>query len=662
VQLPLFDIPCPWTPPDLGSLPSWAGAKRVAFDCETRDPSLQKLGPGAGRRPDSYIVGFCFAIEDGPAAYLPIRHAGGDNLPAEAVLRYVRDQAKVFEGDLVGANLGYDLDFSAGEGIEFTKVRRFRDVQIADPLIYELHDKYGLDDIAKRWGLEGKHDQLLNQALGNYGLKVDSRRDLWKLPGRFVGEYGEYDARLPLAVLRRQERVLEDEDLWRVYELESQLLPILTRMRRRGVRVNLERLAKIEQWAWKEEAGQLAFIKDQTGVNIAVGDVWKPEVLAPALHAIGFTPGSTSQGKPNIDKAVLKSINHPVAVALSRARKVNKLRTTFVGSIREHITSDGRIHCTYNQVRRQREEADDTEGAAYGRLSCVNPNLQQQPSRDDFAPMWRAVYLPEDGDLWAACDYSQQEPRMAVHYSCLAGEAGLIPHFAHLKAIEARDKYRTDPNTDNHQMMADMANIKRRVAKDIFLGLCYGMGGAKLCDQLGLPTRTVVRSPQGVVYDVDSPEGKRLLADGGRRFRAAGVEGQLLLDKFDAAVPFIRKLAWAAERRAKAVGYVVTLSGRRCHFPKDPSGNYDWTHKALNRIIQGSSGDQMKWAMVALESAGHTMIIQVHDETGISARDEAHAKAAAQVMLDCCPLEVPSKVDVEMGESWGGSMGWREAA
>jgi hypothetical protein len=166
----------------------------------------------------------------------------------------------------------------------------------------------------------------------------------------------------------------------------------------------------------------------------------------------------------------------------------------------------------------------------------------------------------------------------------------------------------------------------------------------------------VVRGLRGMVFDVDSEEGKRLLADGGRRYRAAGLEGQALLDRFDAAVPFVRKLAWAAERRAKAVGYVTTISGRRCHFPKDPSGNFDWTHKGLNRIIQGSSGDQMKMAMVELDKAGIRMMIQVHDEVGCSFQTMEQAQGASRIMLVCCPLELPSKVDIEMGDSWGVSM------
>ncbi len=654
-QPPLFTtVSSDWVAPDLHALPSWEGAKRVAIDCETRDPDLSRLGPGAGRRPNSYIIGISFAIEDGPSGYLPIRHDGGGNLPVEGVLTYLRTQAKVFAGDLVGANLSYDLDFLAAENIRFERVRYFRDIQIADPLICELHNSYSMQAIAERWGLPGKNEALLQAAAIDYG--VNPKTDMWRLPAKFVGPYAEEDARLPLNILRRQEREIDEQDLWNVYNLESRLLPILVGLRRRGVRIDCGRLDAIERWALEKEAEALAQVQRLTGHKIAVGDVWKPEALAPALEHIGIRLGKTSQGRPNIDKGLLGSIDHPVADLLERARKTNKLRTTFVASIREHLVN-GRIHATFNQLRRQKDnEADGTAGAAYGRLSSEHPNLQQQPARDEFAPMWRSIYLPEEGMLWASNDYSQQEPRMAVHYACLAKD--LIGYPAWLSAIEARDKYRNDPNTDNHQMMADMAGISRKQAKEIYLGLSYGMGGAKLCHQLGLPTMIAVRGPQSQLFDVNSSEGQRLIANGAQPFEAAGPEGQALLDAFDKKVPFVRKLAKACEARAKAVGYIRTLSGRRCRFPKDEGGNYDWTHKALNRLIQGSSADQTKAAMVACAEAGLDIILQVHDEIAFCVRGLQEAKEAARVMETCLSLELPSKVDIEIGQSWGHSMGW----
>jgi DNA polymerase I-like protein with 3'-5' exonuclease and polymerase domains len=655
MQFPLFTtVASDWKPPLLSELPDWTNAKRVAVDCETSDPDLKRLGPGGGRR-GSHIIGVSFAIEDGPSGYLPIRHEGGDNMHCESVLNYLRIQANNFTGDVVGANLPYDLDFLASDKIEYKRARFFRDVQIADPLICELHDSYSLQNIAMRWGFEGKEETLLRAAAIDY--KVDPKKGMKYLPARFVGPYATEDARLPLQILRRQEREIDEQDLWKVYDLESRLLPVLVKLRRRGVRIDLNHLSFVERWALAQEAEALAKVRAITGVKIRTGDVWKAEALAPALHAIGLTLGKTPTGKTQIDKEYLSRVDHEVARALERARKVNKLRTTFAESVRDHMV-DGRIHCIFNQLKRQKddESAEGTSGAAYGRLSCEHPNLQQQPARDEFASMWRAIYLPEEGQFWASNDYSQQEPRMAVHYASLSRQ--LIGQVAWEKAIEARDKYRNDPNTDNHQMMADMAKIKRKDAKEIYLGLSYGMGGAKTCKKLGLPTMMAVRGPRGRLYDVNSEEGRRLVAEGVARFEAAGPAGQELLDTFDEKVPFIKKMAKACEQRAKAIGYITTLSGRRCRFPKDKHGNFDWTFKGLNRLIQGGSADQTKQAMVDCDAAGLDIIIQVHDEIAFSVADQKEAAEAAEIMRTCIPLELPSKVDVELGKSWGHSMGY----
>src|SRR5690606_29209526 len=204
-----------------------------------------------------------------------------------------------FSGDIVGANLQYDLDFLAGEGIEFKRVRYFRDIQIADPLICELHDSYSMQAIAERWGLPGKDEALLRAAAVDYG--IDPKKDMWRLPARFVGPYAEEDTRLPLNILRRQEREIDDQDLWDVYNLESKLLPILTRLRRRGVRIDLDRLEQVERWALEKETEALAQVRALTGHRIAVGDVWKPEAIAPALEYSGIKLNKTSQGQPKND-------------------------------------------------------------------------------------------------------------------------------------------------------------------------------------------------------------------------------------------------------------------------------------------------------------------------------------------------------------------------
>lgn len=682
-QEPLFlTVSSDWKPPQLGDLPRWGDAKRIAVDTESRDEQLRRLGPGVGIRKDAYTVGVSFAIEDGPKFYLPLRHEGGDNMPLESTLAYLRGEAASFTGTLIGANFGYDQQGLASDEIHFPNATGVEDVLLAAPLINELHDSYSLESVLTREGMAGKTEDALRAAALDYGINPKS--EMWRLPARFVGVYAEDDAAKLHPLARRQQHQIEDQDLQRVFELECKLQPILTRMRMRGVRIDERQLERVSAWALAEEGKALARVHDITGIRIGVGDTMKPNVIAPALMYTGIKLIADAKGKYSIDQAVLAAIDHEVARCIERARKMFGLRSKFSASIYAALTN-GRIHPSFNQLRATDEDDDpdggEDGGAAYGRLSAAKPAIQQQPARDDHALIWRMIYLPEEGMEWASPDYSQQEPRMAVHYACKAGNAidpntrrPIISREAHESAMVARDAYRNDPKTDNHDMMARMivgehfTSKDRKGAKIIFLGLSYGMGGAKMCRSLGLPTMMAVRAPwradgvsrdwAGRVFNVNTTEGRALLEMGYRRYEAAGPEGQNIIDEFDRRVPYVRAMARAAEQRAKSVGYITTLSGRRCRFPVAPDGNWEWTHKGFNRLLQGSSADQTKMAMVALSEGGYDqwLLIQVHDEVPLSTFDREHAEGAAEIMRHCVELEVPSKVDVEIGKTWGHSM------
>lgn len=631
-----------WRPPKVSSLPSWAGAKRVAIDLETHDPQLRQLGPGVRR--DGRIVGISFAIEDGPRAYLPVGHHS-DNLDPQHVFDYLKDQSAAFDGIVVGANLGYDLDYLWQAGLTFPKVKQYRDIQVAAPLVDELHDRYSMEAIAGRMGIPGKKEDHLREVAQSLGLHP--KRDMWKMPARHVGEYAEHDTVLPLTILRRLERDIDEQDLWSIYDLECRLTPILVKMRRRGVAIDLNHLQKVEEWSMAQQVEAHNKIFHLTGYRLGIEDINKASAKAQVLLKSGVSEGDLPRTPKNkqysIDKfllARLASHKNEAAAALLRASKMDKLRNTFVGSIRRHMVN-GRIHCTFNQLRQASEdEGEDDSGARYGRMSCVDPNLQQQPARDpEIGKFWRKIYIPDDGMLWAAADYSQQEPRCTYHYAFKAGCRG---------AEAMVKRFNEDLDADSHTEMARMCydeedlkanfKVRRGYAKEIFLGVTYGMGGAKLCKKLGKPT---------VWKHVEKL---------GKSIEVAGPEGQAILDNVDKKMPFLRELAKLCERRAKTVGYIKTLLGRRCRFPKKPDGSYDWCHKALNRLVQGSAGDQTKLAVVTCMESGLDLQLQVHDEIDTSVYNPEHAEKIADVMRNCVQLSLPSKVDVEIGKSWGDSM------
>jgi DNA polymerase I-like protein with 3'-5' exonuclease and polymerase domains len=538
-------------------------------------------------------------------------------------------------------------------------------------LIDELQMSYSLENIAQKYLGIGKSENVLRDAANAY--KIDPKKDLHLLPARFVGEYAVADAALPLLVLRRQEKIIEEQELDRIVELESKLLPVLIRMRQRGVRVSLDRLSKVEQWSTLEEKKALGEVEKLTGVKIPFNSIWQAAAIVPALQHIGCKiPLTPRTKKPSIDKAFLASIDHPVAHAINRARRVNKIRTTFCNSIREHIIGD-RIHATYHQLRSSGDD-DDAEsgegvGARYGRCSAQNPNMQQQPARDpEIGPLWRSIYIPEEGEIWCSADFSSQEPRWAVHYANTAKLGNIKvktpdgPKWVNAgkSAAEMAERYCTDRSTDPHQALADIimgrpaTKEERSMAKTIFLGLSYGMGGAKLCRSLGFPTTWAVYDPiSKIQVSAESPEGKSLIAQGRRRFEAAAEQGQALLDKFDASVPFVRALNAACQKAALKYGYIRTQAGRRCRFPRDAEGNLNFTHKALNRIIQGSAADQTKAAMIELDAQGFFLTVQIHDENCCSVKNSDEAKKIGEIMENIYKLTVPSIVSVECGPSWG---------
>lgn len=645
-----------WRPPRLAELPQdWNVSPRVGLDTETCDPLLKKLGPGVRR--GGYVAGVSFAFGPAKGWYTPMRHLGGDNMeedPAQ-VVAYYKHQAATYRGEIVGAKLGYDIDFLAELGITFPRAT-FRDVQVAEPLLDENQFQYNLDAILKRHGLDGKNEELLREAASQFkttqGKILNPKSDMWMLPARYVGPYAEGDATKPMELLEKQEALIDSRGLRGIWDLESDVLPVLVKMRRHGVVVDLDHLDLVERFARAEEMKAWGELQRVTGVAVRLGDAMKAEVIAHALKAVGIVPPNTPQGKPSIKKEWLEALDHPAGALIRRGRKMSQLKSTFIDSVREHAiikNGEARIHCTFNQGITQEDDEPDTEGARPGRLSCCDLNVQQQPARDkEIGPLWRRVYKPDKGKQWGSLDYSQQEPGIALHFAVASGPAR-IGQVAYRSACEAAERKRNDPNMDYHTMFTSMVHgdhvlamskdskelkALRDPAKNIYLGICYGMGGAKLCHSLGYETKVI--------------EGKN-----GRRYEVAGDKGQALLDLVDRRVPYVRKTAEAFEKVAKERGYIITILGRHCHFPMDSHGNYDWTYKSFNRGIQGSAADQTKKAMVDMDRAGALLQLQVHDEVDLSLENREEGLRYAEIMETCVPLLVPIKVDLEMGPSWG---------
>lgn len=627
--------------PNISELPSWRGVKRLGYDVETKDQDIKDMGPGV-RRPDCRMVGLSFAFDDGPDYYIPLSHEGGDNVPdPEQALRYVRDNAKEYDGDVVGMNLGYEIDWSGKYGIVFPKVRRWRDVQNADVLLDELQQKYTLEAILERHAFAGKEEDVLKQAARAFGY--NPKGDLWRMPGRYAVAYGRADSRKPLGLERLLAEKLEAQGLTQAYDIESRLLPILVKWRQRGVRVSLDRLEEVERWALQQEALACDEVVHRTGVRFGVGQCMAPKALMPILNHINFTPPLTETGKPSLAEEVLEQAG-PIGDLILRARRMFKLRNTYTNSLRRYAVDHGdewRIHCTINQMARE-SDAGKVVGARWGRMSSSNPNLQNQPRRDpEIGVRLRRCFLPDAGGLWGSNDFSRQEPRLIGHYAILCKSPGWE---------EVDRRYRENPNLDDHQMMSEMTGLKRDYAKNIFMGLCYGEGEVKLSHECGFPTEWVTAAEQARIRGWS-----RVKGDPDRMVEIAGPKGREVFETFHDRAPFVRDLTKRTQEGAEDRGFVRLLDGRKCRFPLKSDGRkgYDWTHLALNRVIQGGAAVQTKLASIAADEAGHYLQLAIHDDLTGTVQSPDESAKICHLMENVIALKVPSKVEYKVGPSWG---------
>lgn len=658
-----------WTPPRFEAWPKFGRAKgRVCIDLETKD-DVKKLGPCCFRK-GYFVAGVGIGIDNGPKAYIPLRHLGGDNVESEEQFwKWFQAEAAEFEGDLVNVNIGYDLKWCRSRGVSFNRVRRVYDVITMETLHNELHRRYDLDSMAQRWKVPGKNKQHLIDTAKAYGLK-NPMAEMWKLPARDVADYNIGDLDAPLAMFPRIYKALEQMECIDLLEkVEAPLTPILVDMFMRGLRVNEDKLDKMDAWYKREEERLCEEISAMTLRRVTLGDCSNNNRIGPILEEhLGISLPRVKKGKSQgikLDDMMLSKLDStPLGKLVHRARKVNKART-FVPQTWDHLVN-GRIHCSYNQNRQTEDTIDEdleveleTKGARTGRMSCDHTNLTQQPSRDDWAKNWRDIYEPEEGQQWWSSDFAQQEPRITTMFAARMN----LP-----KARETAIAYLTDELLDNHSFMAKLTGLHRKRAKNIYLGLVYGMGEAKLCRSLQLPTQWCVSvGPWGSQENHYFAEEWEALSfrtgctdENVRIFECAGEEGKKVLDTFFKRAPFLKMISAIAVKEAKKYGFVRTMMGRHIHFPMSPQGKYEETHAAFNGIVQGSAADQMKYAMVLI--AKHMpdlfMQLQVHDMVGGSVpaglAGRRVAKEVGWRMRNAFRDQwMLFRVDSAVGPSWG---------
>jgi len=615
----MFAVQTEWDCPE--DFPNLSDAKFIVIDLETKDPDLKAKGSGAIQG-HGEIVGIAVAVE-GWSGYYPIAHEGGGNMDKRIVLEWFKkvcatDAVKIFH------NAMYDVCWIKSYGIPING--HIIDTMVMASLIDENRLWYSLNSVSFDYLGEVKNEKALKEAAESWG--IDPKKEMYKLPAMYVGSYAEKDAELTLELFKVLSREITKQNLTNIFDLETQLFPCLIDMKFKGVCVDVDKAHTMKQQLCKQEEQLMYQVKAETGIDV---QIWAARSIAKAFDKLSLDYSTTEKtGAPSFTKNFLSNHQHPMVKNIAKAREINKAHTTFIDTILKH-QHKGRIHADINPIR------SDQGGTVTGRFSYSNPNLQQIPARNkELGPMIRSLFIPEKDHKWGCFDYSQQEPRLVVHYAattepiCFDESVGSIV-----------DKFK-DNSVDFHQTVADMANISRTQAKTINLGLFYGMGKAKLQAELGLNTKQ---------------------------------EAEDLFNQYHQNVPFVRDLMGYTSKTAQTSGSIGTLLGRRCRFNKWEPNQFGmhkpmdfeeaertygrgrirraFTYKALNKLIQGSAADMTKKAMVDLYNEGIVPHIQIHDELDISIQSEKQSNKIIEIMENAVSLEVPNKVDYESGSTWG---------
>jgi len=682
------------TPEDL----DLQGVDTVAIDIETYDPNLKTKGLGAITG-DGYITGVAVATGK-DTVYFPLCHSDVKLNFKELEEFWNQINKKLLQNTKITKvfhNAMYDVCWL--QAVTGKKLKgRIVDTMIAASVIDENRFKYSLDALSKDYLNEGKYKYDLENLVlkDSNGVKKNAISNMHQVPFSIAKQYAKQDVNLTLKLWelfnKELDKVLytkpenkKEYTLRNIFELETKLFPCLVDMKFKGVRIDVPKAIQFGRHLKKRRDQILKAIQNKTGIRI---DIWAASSIKHLLEHLKIkdykvTPKSKL---PQLPKNYLNTHKEKSLRMIAKAREYDKAANTFVDGLLGYVYK-GRIHADINQIR------GDGGGTVTGRFSMSNPNLQQIPSKGFIGKKMRELFIPEEGHTWGSFDYSQQEPRIVVHYA--------IKHELE-KTDDLKNQFNND-KADFHQIVADMAKISRKQAKTINLGLFYGMGKGKLQAELNL----------------DKDQAKKLF------------------DTYHNKVPFVKQLSDGLMRFAENEKLIFTLEDRFCRFDKYESVNKRWnnkerkfeewdpeakeikqsdgtityegdwvvpkllskkdawskfkllfnakskskteggdgkveeltekqrqdwfknyfvsafTYKALNRLVQGSAADMTKKAMVLLHEKGIIPHIQIHDELCVSIKDEKTRIMVQKTMEEAIILKVNNKVDYEYGPNWG---------
>ncbi|AKD38612.1 DNA polymerase I [Pasteurella multocida subsp. multocida OH4807] len=574
-------------------------AKLIAIDTETDNLDYMSAN----------LVGISFALENGEAAYLPLRHdyiGAPQQIDFDTALSKLKPILENPTIEKIGQNIKYDLSIFARNGINVQGVAY--DTMLLS-YVLDSTGRHNMDDLAKRY--------LGHQTISFEDIAGKGKGQLTfnQIPLEQAAEYAAEDADITMKLQQvLWSKVSEQPSLVELYRtMELPLLSVLSRMERHGVLIDSDalfaqsneistRLTALEQQAY-ELAGQTFNLASTKQLQEILFD----KLGLPVLK-------KTPKGAPSTNEEVLEELayDHELPKLLVEHRGLSKLKSTYTDKLPQMInTHTGRVHTSYHQAV-----------TATGRLSSSDPNLQNIPIRNEEGRRIRQAFIPREGFTMVAADYSQIELRIMAH---LSKDQGLIKAFS-----EGKDIHRSTAAEIFGLPLEQVTSEQRRSAKAINFGLIYGMSSFGLSRQLGIP-RT---------------------------------DAQKYMDLYFQRYPGVQTFMTDIRETAKVQGYVATLFDRRLYLP-DISSSNAIRRKAAERVainapMQGTAADIIKRAMIALDKqiAGNPdiqMIMQVHDELVFEVRSEKveeFSQLIKQTMEQAAQLVVPLIVDVGVGKNW----------
>lgn len=557
------------------------------------------------------IVGISFSDKSGEAAYVPVAHDYMDapaQLDRDDVLAQLKPLLEDPRQRKLGQNLKYDMSVFANYGIELKGIAF--DTMLESYVLDSTANRHDMDTLALKYL---SHNTIHYEDVAGKGAKQIGFNEVKiEIASDYAAEDADVTYRLHETLWPKLQQHVS---LVKVFEeIELPLVPVLSRIERRGVLIDKDKLKKQSKQISKRllELEQEAY--KAAGEEFNLGS--PKQIQAILFDKLGLPVISkTPKGQPSTAEAVLQelAVDYPLPALILETRGLSKLKSTYTDKLPEMIdASDGRVHTSYQQAV-----------AATGRLSSTDPNLQNIPVRSEEGRRIRQAFIAEQGYKLVAADYSQIELRIMAH---LSGDAGLINAF-HAGEDIHRATAAEVFGVEKDQVSSD----QRRSAKAINFGLIYGMSAFGLSRQLNI----------------------------------ARNEAQSYIDMYFTRYPGVKEYMEKTRELAREQGYVETVFGRRLYLPDINASNMQRRQyaerTAINAPMQGTAADIIKLAMIQLDEAiikeqrDIRMIMQVHDELVFEVSKDIVDESISLIrekMVDAAKLTIPLVVDVGVGENW----------